>query len=176
MKLVFQNFKDPKIYFTNNFATSMADPKPKLISRPAIRLPIKISKTAFQKGISNKKANKAPVQAPVPGRGIAMKMTRKTEPHFCILWPCFSRVSAKSLWKKFSKNLECLIKKLETGPRSFKIKKIGIMLPISAQKKAASIGKCKRRPNGMPPRSSTIGSIDVKRTRSSGGRYGMLVL
>jgi hypothetical protein len=53
-----------------------------MIRTAAIRLPIRIAGKAHFNLTSSRAAIRLPLQTPVPGRGIATRMTRPREPYF----------------------------------------------------------------------------------------------
>ena len=68
---------------------------------PAIATPKAIKGKAFKKGMLNKKAIKAPVHAPVSGKGIATKVARARAPYFSIFALCFFLILSKSQERNF---------------------------------------------------------------------------
>ena len=58
------------------------DSKPRVMRRPAMMMPRLIKRRAARGRIPKTKAIKAPVQPPLPGRGIATKETSSKAPTF----------------------------------------------------------------------------------------------
>ena len=81
----------------------------------------------------------APVQAPVAGSGIAMKIMRAIAPYFSCEVTNFERVRANSHVKNLSKSLKRFRRKFEIGSRSKSIGKIGNMFPITLNRYAFGI-------------------------------------
>ena len=66
-------------------------------------------------------------------------------------------------------HLECAASQFVSGSINFNRGKIGRRLPITDQKKVASIGRLKSRPRGMDPFISRIGEAAATATRISLG-------
>jgi hypothetical protein len=62
------------------------------------------------------------------------------------------------------------------GSSTQSIKKTGRKFPINAYIKVASAGNPIRKPKGMAPLNSVIGSIDENKTINSGGMFKCFVL
>jgi hypothetical protein len=151
---------------------SMAPPMPKVMRMPAMMFPMRMRPMDFQYGRSKRNARSAPVHAPVPGRGIAVRMTMNISPSFSNFAVCLRRVWLKSFVNILSHHLECFISHLEIGPRTLRMSMTIRMFPSWAQKNAASGGIPRNRPRGIAARSSPIGSMEARKTMSSRGMGG----
>ena len=101
------------------------------MAMPAMRTPAKMEGTALRRGMSRKAATRAPVQAPVPGRGMATKMAR---PRYLYLvtfrpfrWAFFSRVVTRWFSRGSRRRIHWKIRRMYTT-----IKGTGNMLPTTA--------------------------------------------
>ena len=130
--------------------------------------PSKIAGTDFFKSTSNKEATKEPVHAPVPGSGIP---TNKTSPQnsYRFIWSLFPiallssfSISGQNSFVFFNHLKICLIKSRING--------IGIKFPIIQITIACVIGIFKSVAKSSPPRSSRIGTIETRKTATSGDK------
>mmetsp|Transcript_23743 Transcript_23743/g.65872 ORF Transcript_23743/g.65872 Transcript_23743/m.65872 type:complete len:407 (+) Transcript_23743:1107-2327(+) len=126
-----------------------------VIIHPAETTPAKIADRATGVGIPNKKAPMAPVQAPVPGRGIPTKAARETH--------CFLTSPTPNPDAFFSARFKMgLISFFNVS--FFKRKRsgtMGTMLPRTQIGKTCSMGKPIQTPTGIAPRSSTTGIAEI---------------
>lgn len=98
--------------------------------------PTVIRHSDFQNSIPRRKATSEPVQAPLLGKWIITKITRKISPHMMNLCACLECVFLKSLSKKLSNHFEYFRRSCEIGSRSFRIKIATNMFPKVAQRNA----------------------------------------
>ena len=127
---------------------------------PAASTPAKMEGMAFRRGMSRKAAARAPVQAPVPGRGMA---TNSISPRylyfvtFCpFRWAFFSSLSTSRFSRGSLRRIHWKIRRIYTN-----MKGTGRIFPMMAARYAAHTGRPRATPKGMPPRSSTTGTIDT---------------
>jgi len=124
---------------------------------------------ARQKGTLKRKARREADHAPAPGMGMAMRVIKKTAPISSNFLECLFRVKSKIFVKNHLNTLKCFIKNSETGPSNNRLKKIGTILPMIPQKRAASIGRPKNTPVGTATFNSNTGSIAINIVIISGG-------
>ena len=138
---------------------------------PAKTMPNKIKIEARNFGIQKRNAAKAPVQAPVIGKGIPTNITKASEPRVTYLPLNLLRVLLKSQLKNLF-HVSHRLKKLETFSKKSKIKITGKKFPATENKNAFQSGKWKTsKASGSPARSSPIGTIETKKVASSGGKF-----
>lgn len=138
---------------------------------PAIKIPKKIKGKASFGEIPKTKDTNAPVQPPVPGKGIATKVISAIAPNFLKRILCFFRVREKSHLKNFSQILELQLKNFEIGSRNHKIKITGIIFPKTDQKNAKNHGNLYTdKATGIARRNSPIGVIAIKNVASHVGK------
>ena len=93
--------------------------------------------SALRRGISRKAATSAPVQAPVPGSGMATKIIRPRYLYlvtFCpFRWAFFSSLSTRLLSLGMWRRIQRKIRRMYTT-----MKGTGIILPIMAATNAAA--------------------------------------
>ena len=82
---------------------------------PEIMVPKNNSGMDFFLGISNKNATNDPVQAPNSGKGTEAMTSKANSLYNSIFLAWFLRVWLYNQAKNLAKNLECLIKKSDTG-------------------------------------------------------------
>jgi len=140
---------------------------------PAIKTPTIIAGNDRENRIPNKNAATDPVQAPVIGKGTATNNTKAMNfPYFSILVEKRLRVRWNTQLKNFSKCLEFLISRWDTGSKNNKRKNAGIKFPTTDQIKDDHQGRSNPTiATGMAARNSAIGSIAINRVATSGGKF-----
>ena len=135
---------------------------------PPIITPRKIRLRAFQYSTPNKNATKAPVPAPLPGKGIPTSAIRNIVPYRLNFFECSFLV----LLKRFSKNLsmyaDFFLKNSDIGPIIASMIAPGMNVPAVANRNVLVVDKPSSIPTGMANLSSRKGVIAVKKTINSG--------
>mmetsp|Transcript_28604 Transcript_28604/g.37469 ORF Transcript_28604/g.37469 Transcript_28604/m.37469 type:complete len:207 (+) Transcript_28604:258-878(+) len=126
---------------------------------PAIRTPANITAVDSLNPISSSREMKAPVQAPVPGKGTPTNKANATS--FFPLSPKPSDLLA-ALFNRGSMSL-----RKRADLRHPRRPMIGSMLPTTLSQKVLINGKPSQAPTGILPRSSTAGTAEIKSTISS---------
>ena len=114
------------------------------------------------------KAIRAPIAAPLPGKGTATKRNINRAPYRSKFFVCSLRVLSNILLKYLSINFELRIKNLERGSATASPIALGIRVPIVAKTKVLVVESPSFNPRGIANFSSTSGVIAAKNTFSSG--------
>lgn len=138
----------------------------KVTIKPATITPSNIGRIASFNRISIKAATKAPVQAPVPGNGIATKINKPKDLYFFTELLLFSALSS-NFFINFT-NL-VFLSHSKICRINNKINGTGIMLPITQSMYVIGHLKPKAAPAIIPPRSSRTGKIEIMNIISSEG-------
>lgn len=112
---------------------------------------------------------RAAVQAPEPGKGMAVTGSRIIAPSLWKRGWCLFCVVSNILVRYLLAHLECFMSQLPIGSRYLRRMGTGMVLPMMAQKKADSMGRPSSLPIGMPPFSSRMGEAEKMATSSSRG-------
>ncbi len=132
---------------------------------PAMTTPRKMAGTAWRIRISSRAATNAPVQAPVPGSGMATRITRPGRRYFRTTRPF--RWARRSRAVTFSPNSFVFRSHPKIRRISSKMKGTGTMFPAMAATQAAAGGSPAATPTGMAPRSSSTGTMAVRKVSSN---------
>ncbi len=135
--------------------------------RPAVKTPAMMAGIANLSSMPKSQATRLPVQAPVPGDGMATKANKAQRPYRSIFAECLTRVCSKSRPSMRLKKAKRFINQLLIGSKSNKIGRTGAKLPSTARVKTSQGLRPKLRPTGIPARSSPTGSAETKKTKSS---------
>lgn len=151
------------------------DPNPAVTSTPAMNTPMVIKLIALQYFTPNRYAIRLPVHPPDPGSGIETKIIKNTCPYFENFSLCLSLVLSNSFSQNLSSVFECFLRSFVTGFSSFRMKKIGMIFPIVPITKASIGERPIPIPSGIPKRSSSPGSIELKNVVISGVRSSWIM-
>lgn len=129
---------------------------------PAVKTPNIIAGSAFFSRISSKAATSAPVQAPVPGKGIATNMNSPQKANFCTVTDLACALFSNRV-TKLSSFLFMLLNQLKIFLMNIMINGTGTRLPIMDTPIAIHGLSPIPTPIGIAPRNSIMGTIEIKK-------------
>ena len=136
-----------------------------VVMPPATTSPSKIAGRAVRRRMSSRDATSAPVQAPVPGRGMATRTNSPARRYFRTMRPFrWARRSSQTI---FGPKNRVSRSQLNTRRVSSMINGTGNRFPKIAITQATAGGSPAAMPTGMAPRSSMTGTMAVAKVISN---------
>ena len=127
--------------------------------------PAAMAGRAVRMRISSTSATSAPVHAPVPGRGMATSSTSPSVRYFRTFRPF--KCARRSRRSTFGPSHALFRIRANTRRSSSKMQGTGVRFPAIAVTAATAGGSPAATPSGMAPRSSTTGTIAMKKVIAS---------